>query len=182
MGWIFLYDCPTKADLIRHLIRPSIWEKDGVEYVHRTIKHTVVGSDLWTVYERSVGGVIEWRYVVLYMMAKDKGVGWGYKDVDESMGMYQVNCPLSYLDGLSDPPCEYSREWREKVRAHHAQRAAKRAAAKALQPGDIVTIYGNEYTVYEVLPRGKLRVRSRKDGMIYHARSSQLTLADGEAA
>lgn len=45
-----------------------------------------------------------------------------WKEVDESMGPYEVDCPLDILNGLDEPENEYSRQWRENVRAFHASK------------------------------------------------------------
>ena len=57
-----------------------------------------------------------------------------YKDVDESMGPLDFDCPLRMLDGLPDPINEYSAKWRERVREYHRQQAAR----PKLEFGDVV--------------------------------------------
>lgn len=41
----------------------------------------------------------------------------GYKDMDESCGPYEAQCPARILDLLTEPANDYAREWREKCRA-----------------------------------------------------------------
>lgn len=176
MGWMFLYDCPTKADLIEHVTKAQVWTgDDGVEKIQRIVKHTLVGPNLWCVAERIEGGVLQWRTIFLFLTRKEKGVGWGYKDMDESMGPNEVNCPLSYLSDLTEARNEWAREWRESVRAYHARRAKKLEHAKGAKPGDTVRVYGKEYVVEKVLPRGI--IHAVRDGMTYKIRSQQLTIA-----
>lgn len=52
----------------------------------------------------------------------------GYKDVDESMGPCDHDCPVAWLDRLSAPVNDYSREWREKVREFAARSQDRKLA------------------------------------------------------
>ena len=47
--------------------------------------------------------------------------GWGYKDIEESMGPCYYNCPLEFLKLT---PVE-NQDWRDKVIAYHAKRNTK---------------------------------------------------------
>jgi hypothetical protein len=71
------------------------------------------------------------RFIILYLLEKPKGEGdWSYKDITEHMGPYQVDCPLSFLEQApldqieGDIPgsASYAPEWREKVKAYHANK------------------------------------------------------------
>ena len=53
---------------------------------------------------------------------------WGYKDMSECVGPADCDAPLKLLDMLSDLTPDhdrYARDWRERVRAHHAARRAR---------------------------------------------------------
>ena len=52
--------------------------------------------------------------------------GWGFKDMDESMGPSYYNCPLSYLD--LTPAINH--EWRESVRLYHGYRGKLQVGEK----------------------------------------------------
>jgi hypothetical protein len=77
----------------------------------------------------------------------------GYKDIDESMGPRECECPeriLKLLEGYA-PINEYSASWREKcwtnIKARKYHNKGKKAFVKNLKAGDrIVDIYGREYT------------------------------------
>ena len=47
---------------------------------------------------------------------------WAYKAIEENMGPNYVNCPLSYLDGLSEPESSYAGPWRERVKQYWQDR------------------------------------------------------------
>lgn len=50
------------------------------------------------------------------------GNDFGYKDMDESMGPYQSDCPERILDLLTETDSEYANEWRARCRANIAAR------------------------------------------------------------
>ena len=64
-------------------------------------------------------------FIVLFLLRKFPGGTWGYKDIEESMGPCEVNCPLAYLEMAPDPDGEYGQDWRERVRQHHARVGVK---------------------------------------------------------
>jgi hypothetical protein len=88
---------------------------------------------------RTTPGEDEWqedqRFLALDLMAGHRNYGWGYKDMDESQGPVEVDCPLSLLAMVPCPTGGYAAGWREKVRAYHE--AEKRR--KSLKDGDIIT-------------------------------------------
>lgn len=84
------------------------------------------------------------KFLALDLM-ECRGKCWGYKDLEESMGPYNVDCPLSYLDMVPDPGGNAT-AWREKVRAYHAKRAASKSVAKAVKVGDWIELLPG-YTV-----------------------------------
>jgi hypothetical protein len=110
----------------------------------------------------------------------DKRNGFGYKDMAESMGPCDVDCPLSVLDAASpieelygpvtgDGSAKWATDWRAKVRAYHAKRAEGRARAKALAPGDLVWVTGargNPFTISSVNPKRVLATSPDYDGVV----------------
>ena len=135
MGWT--YYRTTKEDLIKDLTSETNTSK--------TIAHSLVGKHLWCVHERktaseSFGIAAGFRYICLYLL--DFGGGeCGYKDIDETMGPYECDCPLRFLDLAPPSGKSYSNEFRQRVREHHR----KRRDAGKLEPGQAVTLYGKEY-------------------------------------
>ncbi|MDH0288675.1 hypothetical protein N7414_06085 [Pseudomonas sp. GD04087] len=120
MGWLF--SSRTRAELIRVLTQPEDQARAHV----RVIAHTLRGNVLWSVAEitaKTEGVHLElapgesMRYIRCDLLQRSGGT-WGYKAMDESMAPYYYSCPLRYLDLAK----ELSPAWREKVRAHHAQR------------------------------------------------------------
>ena len=158
MGWLFGWD--DRKSLANHLI-----EGNGV----KTLRHCWKGNNLWTVQEHTapeitydgqpnpLAGTTR-RFVCLYMCkgrdtydrrtGKYDPHGWGYKDVDEGMGPYHTNCPVSYIELVEAheaefgyEPNQYAKEWRAAVR-----QAAERQKL-TLTEGQHIRVYGRDYTV-----------------------------------
>ena len=114
MGWLFGWN--TRKDLVERLC-----EGNGV----KTLKRCFKGNNMWAVQEAPNGIV----FAVLYLIKgpaygnKNDRHGWGYKDVDETMGPCQYDFPVSWLDLLSPIESEYAIEWRQAVRKRAAEMA-----------------------------------------------------------
>ncbi len=134
MGWLFTYGQTLKGIIAE---RTAGWETtldDGTFVKTVCLRHCYRGCAfsgvLWTVFERTftkdgaeVRPAEKWIGCDLLRWHKDS---WGYKDMSESMGPYQVSCPLGYL-AMVPVACE---SWREGVRAYHERLKAKRLARK----------------------------------------------------
>lgn len=129
MGWLFT-EGQTKADLIAHLT-----QCDSQLHTHRKC---VRGTTLWAVQEhKDRPGE---PFIVAYLMQHERGYGWGYKPVTESMGPAEVSCPVSYLDAVPIADGPHALEWRERVRRHHAAQKRKRRMLKDAAIGDRMTL------------------------------------------
>src|SRR3546814_19605923 len=62
--------------------------------------------------------------------AKD-GYIFGYKDMDETMGPCEADCPARILDLLTPTDKEYAREWRARCCANLARRARQLEIGRA---------------------------------------------------
>jgi hypothetical protein len=114
MGWLSSSEWRTKGALIAHL-------EDG--YFHpeavRTLAKAVRGNTLWTVIEYlrdTPSYPAGTRGILCFLMRAYRGEGWGYKDMDESMGPSDESCPVKFLDMVPDPG-GYATAWRARVRA-----------------------------------------------------------------
>lgn len=123
MGW--LYGWHTRRELVYHLTNQSDL---------RTLKHCFVGNNMWAVHEatRTDNGE-KVVFACLYLIhgpAFGRGDGtpnaWGYKDVDETMGPFQINFPMAWLDLLSPTEARYALEWRAAVKARGEKLASMR--------------------------------------------------------
>jgi hypothetical protein len=150
MGWLFT-EGQSRREMIDRLTKdegPNVSE--GKTYWYKTLARACVGNHLWAVMERTVqaeGGEKESvKFIALFLMQCDKGYGWGYKDMTESMHPYYYTCPKAFLD-MVPVACQ---EWRDKVLAYHAKRGVK------LAPGDRVRLNEgckpNELRIISVKP------------------------------
>lgn len=125
MGWSFRKDS-TRKELIADRIREqNAHNKDGeVGGKFTVLAHAARGNVLYKVVSITdlEGKEIE-RFIAIDLLGKEKGYGWGYKDLSESMHPYYYTCPLKYLDMV--PPEKYpgsvNVDWRKEVRAYHAR-------------------------------------------------------------
>jgi len=140
MGWLF-QPGSTRKGLVAERI--TAWERttpDGITVKSTCIAHCYRGGNfsgvLWTVWERTfekegqpVKPTERWIGCDLLEYSK-RDEGWGYKDMEESMGPYFFSCPLKYLEMV---PVVGSESWREGVRAYHERQQEKRRAKKKLK-------------------------------------------------
>ncbi len=96
----------TKADVIAELAAtPTVLECE----VNRK------GDTLWILHQSAQNPNV--RLIECCLLIDQKGYGWGYKPMDETMGPYYYDCPVSYIDKASAPLNESSKRWREEVLA-----------------------------------------------------------------
>ena len=129
MGWLFGYY--ERRSLIEHLVHGN-----GL----KTIRHCLVGNNLWCVHEHE-----EHRWACLYLLRGNPRVkndchNWGYKDVDETMGPNEISFPYTWLGLLTPIASEYANAWRARVKARGEKMAT-------VVPGSKWFYYGGGYTV-----------------------------------
>ncbi len=138
MGWLFIGGT-TKSDIIARLNEG--WERNDGASV-KTLANCVRGNVHWqlreTTYPTGFDGqptrpAQRWIQCNLLGSHGD-GYGWGYKDMDETCGPYEVNCPKSYLERVTPTDSAYAIEWRERCRAYHD----RLDRIKALSVGDTI--------------------------------------------
>lgn len=103
---------------------------------------------------------------------------WGhnfcYKDMDESMGPYQTNCPERILKLLTPTEYEHAISWREAC----WKRINDIKARPKLKPGMKVNLFGHEYVLdVSVGPRG-WKVHSIPGNVPYRMNRSQVRKAE----
>jgi len=111
MGWSYGWN--SKEELVEYLTK---------SWGHGTcLAKSIRGKVLWSVWEFSPPKEEKTRYIRCDLLDKYDD-SWGYKDMDESMGPYYYNCPLSYLDMAPVA----NEKWREGVRDYHEKHKSKR--------------------------------------------------------
>jgi hypothetical protein len=167
MGWSHTYGA-SKSEVIAD-ITADYTGGSGASF--KKLKHCVRGNTVYAVVEMTRGEKVE-RFIAVYLLSKSRGVGWGYKDMDEGAHPYYYNCPLAYLDMCTAPMNESSAKWREKVRAYQAIHGRKLAV------GDKVKLTnGWEVEIESVKP-----LRCMYAGLVYKFSRKSLAAAACVAA
>ena len=164
MGWTFPYTTPTRQALVEYLRRPARFGENL-----ELINSSVAGNHHWyLIRERATG--MHWVGLDLLQGSR---TGWGYKDMDETVGPCAVDCPASYLAAAHTPREGWAAQWRERVAAYHADRRARVKPA----PGVRVSYGGRVYRLIESAgPRLGWRVADEL-GQLYRMRAHQLRAA-----
>jgi len=141
VGWLFKCGC-SRREMIRERIEG--WERttdDDVVVKSVCLAHCyhggVFSGVLWTVRERTFtkdGHQTQAteRWIACDLLRHQRGFGWGYKDMEESMHPYFYSCPLGYLEMVPIEQYGGHAEWREQVRLHHQRATYKRRARRAV--------------------------------------------------
>lgn len=97
-----------------------------------------------------------------------------YKDMDESMGPYQTNCPERILKLLTPTEYQHAQDWRD---ACWAKIEAKKARPKN-KPGTCLLYGGNVYVLEKSLgPRG-WRAHEAEHGWEYRMKRGQVAASE----
>jgi len=136
MGWLFTVGS-TRRELIAE--RTQNWQRASNEILVEStcLAHCFRGGHfsgvLWSVWERTFtkdGHEVEptqrWIACDLLQYSKSND-GWGYKDMEESMGPYFYSCPLGYLGMVPIEQFGGNEEWRKGVQSYHQRLKEKRA-------------------------------------------------------
>ena len=156
MGWTYS-DSWGSASAMRDYLRGSLTSAGN-----EIVKDALVGYGHR--YYAAIKGKDGHTGIFVALINGSRANGYGYKDMDESMGPCEHDCPLSVLDAASpiedlygpvkeDGGAKWATDWRAKVRAYHAKRAEGRATAKTLKRGDKVWIKnarGNPFTIVSI--------------------------------
>jgi hypothetical protein len=138
MGWLISYS-DTKSETIARRTRTEV-SADGTRRWSYP-KSCVRGNCLWkiaVIEDMKDGEWVEVMRIIALDLLRSGGpdMGWGYKDIDETMGPVETSCPISYLDMVPCPDSEYARKWRERVRERAAGKKAVTDVIRAMKIGD----------------------------------------------
>ena len=133
MGWTSFADhtpSESRADIIRREFTQAATEKNPHAWGFESI--TERGSTLYAIMHRDTPDKPR-QYFGLVVLTERRGGQFSYKDMDESCGPFYCDAPLGMIDKLDrlDPaPTASAAKWRQAVRDHHAQKAAKAKAKR----------------------------------------------------
>lgn len=157
MGWSSGWS--SRSELVKYL--REMVATGNPEKTHTILaeRSTHYGKHLWMLVRIDYVEGSRWRetypsgtvtMVFLFLLDRFKDGAWGYKDLQESMGPTEVDCPLDLIE-KSTEHVSYAPEWRERVREYHEART------RTYEVGDEVLIYGKRYRI-----TAKPRPRRRK--------------------
>ena len=146
MGWlIYNYTPPCIRDEIARLCT-YIWEGGRKHPVLISRKGSVwyaavrfepaegrlpTGLDATGSFETDATG--GYTFAAVFLTTCQDG-GWGYKDMDETMGPNVAEAPLKLIDLLSPTTSEWARAWRQRCRDNAVR------ASRPLKPGDVIRL------------------------------------------
>ncbi|MDQ0072603.1 hypothetical protein J2W34_004408 [Variovorax boronicumulans] len=129
-----------------------------------------IGNRLWFLGQTRAGENAGRKWIGLTLIDCRNGEV-AVKGMDETCGPCYYDCPLSFLAQADAPTGPYAGLWREKVRAFHASRSARRTA---IRPGVRIS-YGTEvYVLQRCLGRRGWDVERESDGQAFRMKSRQL--------
>lgn len=165
MGWLFTNGSTCKSQ-IAELTKgwDSGIREDGTRSVRKVLAHCYRQSNpgngvLWTVnhivsYDKDGKVVKNLQVIGCDLLQYQRGYGWGYKDMDETCGPNEVNCPLSYL-AMSTVNDGYAAEWKQRVREYHAKKQAENDVRKSLKVGDFLKLKRCKLDMVRVVQVGR---------------------------
>lgn len=134
------------------------------------LAHRVIGRRLWFLAETRTGDNAGRKWIGLTLIDCRDGEA-AVKSMDETCGPCFYDCPLAFLAQADAPVGGYAGPWREKVRAFHIDRAAKRTA---IRPGARISYGNHTYVLRHSLARRGWEVARESDGLIFRLKSRQL--------
>jgi len=160
MGWYHTQGA-SKKDIVNDIIHEYFFRNEEKGVTSNAERHCVRGNVLWVLHEYSYdSGKID-KWIGCYLLRSDKGYGWGYKPMDESVGPYYYSCPLSYLE-LAPVVCQ---EWRDGVIEYHK----RFEVAKRVQIGQTVKLVEG-CLIPEVIITSKSPFLGKYQGMTYRVK------------
>ena len=141
MGWLYMTSLEGHSGPRQYLDAQFTYER--LETTLRVLRSALVGMRVYYAAVERFGVVTGERQVwaliclVRYNPRDREGYVFGYKDMDESMGPNECDCPEKILDLLTPTDREYAQQWRARCRENAAIRRAK-AAKPSPRAGQII--------------------------------------------
>ncbi len=176
MGWLWTHK-PKGMTATEYLIHHSgALRWTGSDYDYKVLDSAIV--HLKTFYaaveqvHRETKERRVWAAVFLLGFAPKSEHNFGYKDMDESCGPCEAECPERILDLLTPTEYPHAIDWRERCRA----KIAARKSRPKLREGCTLNLYGRPYTLGK--PNGKRGFWLRNpEGTLYTASHVKLRAA-----
>lgn len=174
MGWTYT-NKPKGGNLTQFFIDQGVlrWS-NGCPNTYRVLDSAVV--KLHTYYaaieqtNKESGEREVWAAIFLLDFKGDGSCNFGWKDMDETMGPCEAECPERILKLLTPTTNDYANDWRQRCWNNINQRKAQPKIA----PGCTVVLFGREYAIAESLGRKGYAADGVADHVRYRIRLSQV--------
>ncbi len=174
MGWTTTYK-PKSEPVLDFFVRQGVlrWSDDN-PHTYRVLDSAIV--HFRTFYaaveqvDKQTGERQVWAAVILLSHNPGDGHNFGWKDMDESMGPCEAQCPERILKLLTPTEYEYAKDWRARCWAN----IEKRKARRRLPVGTILKYQDREFVIESPSVAGRLMVLEQKSGQRYTMKRSQL--------
>jgi hypothetical protein len=165
MGWLFMRDMGGHATPRAYLDNQFTYSRDD----HRltVLASSMVGSTYYAACERTEASGKRQVFAIICLTKTSTGARddctFGYKDMDETVGPYECDCPASILDELTETDYPHAIDWRARCRANLVRRKLERAKPTP-KPGQTIIFDepmrfsdGSDRARFEVVanPKGK---------------------------
>ena len=141
MGWLYMKSLKGHSGLRQYLDAQFTHERPDL--ISKVLRSALVGMRVYYAAveqvriancQREVWAVI---CLVRYNPRDPEGYIFGYKDMEESMGPYECDCPEPILDLLTPTDGQYALQWRARCRENIAARHAT-AAKPSPRAGQVI--------------------------------------------
>lgn len=146
MGWCF---GQSKVSNVKDHIENStgLFTTSQPGHAYEVLDSAIVKSTYYAAVRRTIPGHAPYVFAAIILF-RNPPSGFGYKDMDESMGPIEVSCPLRILallspiedfpGGLADYKC--ATQWRAAVRQYHLNNADVTRTTKSFKAGDRIML------------------------------------------
>ena len=143
MGWLYRNEPLHHETPVEFVVRH--FSHDGATTQSTVVAAAAIRGTIYAAIrnaDKQTGTTYVFCAVVLFRNSKRHG--FGYKDMTECMGPCEVDCPdriMRLLSPVSDiPNPSYAADWRARVAAAKARRAAAAHMLDTLAPGDVIKL------------------------------------------
>lgn len=141
MGWLYQQD--PVDDPVAYLTSKYNYDRDT--HTLQTLDGARVGNTVYlAVKSTDKASGASYVFAAVILISNTKKDGFGYKDMDESMGPCECACPeciMRLLTPLADlPNPRHAAEWRARVAAHRDQQRRQWELRRSLRVGSTVTM------------------------------------------
>ena len=141
MGWLYRHD--PVDDPLAYLTSKYNYDRDTNTL--QTLAGARVGNTVYlAVKSTDKTSGASYVFAAVILISNTKKYGFGFKDMDESMGPCECACPervMRLLTPIADLPNPgYAAEWRARVAARKTEKRQRRELRQSLRVGSVVTM------------------------------------------